>query len=111
MSSIVPDGIVCYFPSFKYMQFVIIKWNESGILQRILDTKLIFIEQTDQLSTLVQLNKYRQACDTGRGAVLFACARSSTLDNIPLSNHYSRCVIVFGVPFQNTLCRTTKVHF
>jgi DNA excision repair protein ERCC-2 len=32
MSSIVPDGILCYFPTYKYMEFVLIKWNESGIL-------------------------------------------------------------------------------
>lgn len=49
MSSTVPDGIICYFPSVKYMEFVLIKWNESGILQRILDSKLIFVETRDPL--------------------------------------------------------------
>jgi DNA excision repair protein ERCC-2 len=47
MSAIVPDGVLCYFPSFKYLEFVIVKWNESGILQRILDNKLIFVETKD----------------------------------------------------------------
>lgn len=47
MSTIVPDGILCFFPSFKYMEYVLLKWNEAGILQRILDNKLLFIETAD----------------------------------------------------------------
>jgi DNA excision repair protein ERCC-2 len=59
MSSITPDGIICFFPSYKYMEFVIVKWNESGILQRILDNKLIFVETRDPLQTLIQLTKFK----------------------------------------------------
>jgi len=31
----VPDGIVCFFISYKYMEYVIVKWNEMGILSKI----------------------------------------------------------------------------
>ena len=47
LSMLVPDGLVCYFPSFKYMEHVIVKWNEMGILQRVLESKLLFIETRD----------------------------------------------------------------
>ena len=110
LSTTVPDGIICYFPSAKYMEFVLIKWNESGILQRILDNKLIFVETRDPLQTITSLSNYKQACDSGRGAVLFANARSCVTDGIRLSGHYSRCAVVFGVPFVNTLSRTAKVR-
>lgn len=32
LSGIVPDGMVCFFPSYKYMEHVVVKWNEMGIL-------------------------------------------------------------------------------
>lgn len=33
MVSIVPDGIVCFFVSYSYMDGIINTWNESGILK------------------------------------------------------------------------------
>ena len=32
LSGIVPDGMVCFFTSYKYMEHVVVKWNEMGIL-------------------------------------------------------------------------------
>jgi DNA excision repair protein ERCC-2 len=32
LSGIVPDGMVCFFTSYKYMEHIIVKWNEMGIL-------------------------------------------------------------------------------
>lgn len=33
MVSIVPDGIVCFFVSYSYMDEIIATWNDSGILK------------------------------------------------------------------------------
>lgn len=33
MVSVVPDGIVCFFVSYSYMDGIINSWNESGILK------------------------------------------------------------------------------
>jgi len=44
LSAIVPDGIVCFFTSYKYMEQMIIHWNEMKILSNVLENKLIFIE-------------------------------------------------------------------
>ena len=33
MVSIVPDGIVCFFVSYSYMDGIINTWNESGLLK------------------------------------------------------------------------------
>lgn len=32
LSMVVPDGLVCFFTSYKYMEHIIIKWDEMGIL-------------------------------------------------------------------------------
>lgn len=47
LSGIVPDGMVCFFTSYKYMEHIITKWHEMGLIQKILENKLIFIETKD----------------------------------------------------------------
>jgi DNA excision repair protein ERCC-2 len=32
LSSIVPDGMVCFFTSYKYMEHILVKWSEMGVL-------------------------------------------------------------------------------
>ena len=59
LSGIVPDGMVCFFTSYKYMEHVVVKWNEMGILQKVLENKLIFIETKDNLETVLALENYK----------------------------------------------------
>lgn len=33
MVSIVPDGVVCFFVSYSYMDGIIATWSETGILK------------------------------------------------------------------------------
>lgn len=33
MVSVVPDGIVCFFVSYSYMDAIVNSWNETGILK------------------------------------------------------------------------------
>lgn len=80
------------------------------ILQRVLENKLIFIETTDNLETQLALENYKKACDNGRGAVFFSIARGKVSEGVDFAGHYGRCVIVFGVPFQNTMSRNLKAR-
>lgn len=105
MVSIVPDGIVCFFVSYSYMDGIVNSWNEKGILKEIMQHKLIFIETQDVVETTLALDNYRKACDCGRGAVFFSVARGKVAEGIDFDRHYGRLVIMFGVPFQYTLSR------
>lgn len=59
LCGIVPDGIVCFFPSYKYMEDVILQWNHMGILDQISEYKLMFIESKDVTQTsIVRINFY-----------------------------------------------------
>lgn len=40
----VPDGVVCFFVSYLYMDQIISKWHEMGILDELMQHKLVFIE-------------------------------------------------------------------
>ncbi|TYG45008.1 hypothetical protein ES288_D11G140700v1 [Gossypium darwinii] len=103
MVSVVPDGIVCFFVSYSYMDGIINTWNDSGILKEIMQHKLVFIETQDVVETTLALDNYRKACDCGRGAVFFSVARGKVAEGIDFDRHYGRLVIMFGVPFQYTL--------
>ncbi|KAJ7531329.1 hypothetical protein O6H91_14G040900 [Diphasiastrum complanatum] len=105
MVATVPDGVVCFFVSYSYMDGIVNNWNEMGILQEVMQHKLVFIETQDVVETTLALDNYRRACDCGRGAVFFSVARGKVAEGIDFDRHYGRLVIMFGVPFQYTLSR------
>lgn len=41
------DGVVCFFPSYQYMEQIIVVWNEMKILNNVLSNKLVFIGASD----------------------------------------------------------------
>lgn len=105
LSQTVPDGIVCFFPSYRFMEEIIFQWNEMGIIDQIMENKLIFIEGKDPNQTSIALSHYRKACDVGRGAIFLSIARGKIAEGIDFDNHYGRAVLVCGVPFQYTKSR------
>jgi DNA excision repair protein ERCC-2 len=109
-ASIVPDGMVCFFPSYQFMEMMVSVWNEMGILHRLVRQKLLFVETEDLTETSLALHSYKKACDAGRGAVFFSVARGKVSEGIDFDNHYGRCVILFGIPFVYTESRVLKAR-
>ena len=70
-----------------------------GILQKVLENKLIFIESKDNVETTLALDGYKKACDCGRGAVFSSIARGKVSEGVDFAGHYGRCVIMFGIPY------------
>ncbi|KAJ3218139.1 hypothetical protein HDU67_006543 [Dinochytrium kinnereticum] len=107
---IVPDGLVCFFPSYLYLESIVASWNELGMLQELLKYKLVFIETPDAAETSLALENYRKACDNGRGAVLLSVARGKVSEGVDFDNNYGRAVILFGIPYQYTESRILKAR-
>lgn len=99
---IVPDGVVCFFPSYLYLRQVFTKWSEYGLIEEILKHKLIFIEAQTGEETSIALENYRKAIECGRGAVFLGVARGRISEGIDFADHYGRCVLLFGLPVRNT---------
>ena len=99
LCTVVPDGIICFFTSYSYMEHVIVQWDELNILKKLREKKLIFIETIDNTETALALENYKQACDNGRGAVSFSIARGKLSEGVDYSNHYGRAVLMLGIPF------------
>lgn len=110
LAATVPDGIVCFFVSYHYMDSIVSRWHEMGILQELMSHKLVFIETQDVVETTLALDNFRRACDCGRGAVFLSVARGKVAEGIDFDRHYGRCVVMFGVPYQYTLSRVLRAR-
>jgi DNA excision repair protein ERCC-2 len=51
LSLIVPDGILCFFPSYMYMEHLLKEWYETGIIAEIIKHRSLFIEKKDTIET------------------------------------------------------------
>ena len=110
LCSCVPDGIVAFFVSYSYMEQIISKWHETGVLQQVMRRKLVFLETQDVVETSLALDNYRRACNCGRGAVFLSVARGKIAEGIDFDRHYGRAVIMYGVPYQYTLSRILRAR-
>uniref|UniRef100_A0A8D3E699 General transcription and DNA repair factor IIH helicase subunit XPD n=1 Tax=Scophthalmus maximus TaxID=52904 RepID=A0A8D3E699_SCOMX len=82
----------------------------QGILENIQRNKLIFIETQDAAETSMALEKYQEACENGRGAILLSVARGKVSEGIDFVHHFGRAVIMFGVPYVYTQSRILKAR-
>ena len=87
------------------MENIVSKWNESHVLEKVQQHKLVFIETKDVVETTLALNAFKRACDVGRGAVFLSVARGKVAEGVDFNGHYGRAVMLFGIPFQYTLSR------
>ena len=99
----VPDGVICFFPSYAYLEEVVIQWETLGLITQIQKFKLLFVETKDVVETTLALESYKKSCDCGRGAVFLSIARGKVAEGIDFDRHYGRCVVMFGIPYQYSL--------
>ena len=108
--SIVPDGVVCFFTSYLYMETVVATWYDQGVIDDIQKHKLLFIETQDAAETSLALLNYIKACDNGRGAVLLSVARGKVSEGVDFDHHLGRAVLMFGIPYVFTQSKILKVR-
>lgn len=106
----VPDGIVCFFTSYLYLESVVASWYDQGIIDTLLRYKLLFIETQDNAETSYALMNYVKACECGRGAVLLAVARGRVSEGVDFDHHLGRAVLMFGIPYVYTQSRILKAR-
>uniref|UniRef100_A0A1B6DBS7 Helicase ATP-binding domain-containing protein n=1 Tax=Clastoptera arizonana TaxID=38151 RepID=A0A1B6DBS7_9HEMI len=110
--SVVPAGIVCFFPSYDYEQMVYQFLEGSGDIAKLSIKKKIFREpkhsgQVDQV-----LSNYAAAVNEVKtnpknkmsGALLFSVVGGKLSEGLNFSDDLGRCVIVVGMPYPNIKC-------
>lgn len=120
LCSVVPDGVVAFFPSYGYLEEVVKVWNTpdpamgpKNIFERLENKKTIFMdsktessEQTLQKYSDVIHAEVRPLSRTGsgmrvRGALLLSVVGGKMSEGINFSDRLGRCVVVIGLPYPN----------
>nr|XP_026496946.1 ATP-dependent DNA helicase DDX11 [Vanessa tameamea] len=106
--SIVPDGVVCFLPSYSYEQLLYDHLNCSKVIEIISKKKKIFREPKSASEVDEVLQKYAAAIngkDTGtgtqNGALLFSVVGGKLSEGLNFSDNLGRCVMVIGMPYPN----------
>jgi DNA excision repair protein ERCC-2 len=62
IANIVPDGVVCFFTSYLYLESVVASWYDQGVVDSLQRNKLLFIETQDAAETSLALLNYIRVC-------------------------------------------------
>nr|RBR01529.1 hypothetical protein FVER53263_07189 [Fusarium verticillioides] len=109
LCSLVPDGVVIFFPSYGYLDEVVAVWQKSQgnaqpIWDRLASRKALFKESRGASSDEV-LQEYSDAIlgekSNGKGALLLSVVGGKMSEGINFSDRLGRCVIVIGLPYPN----------
>ena len=114
LADVIPDGLVVFFPSYAYLEQVVLRWQtktSSGaaaasvqptIWDRLLQRKPIFRESKAAATGVDDvLGQYSQAIATGDGGLLLSVIGGKMSEGINFSDGLGRGVVVVGLPFPN----------
>ena len=71
----VPDGLLVFFPSYYVMSKCVGEWMSTGIYRRMERYKTIAVEPRTASEIVAVASAYRDAVDSGKGAIFFAVCR------------------------------------
>ncbi|KAJ2961754.1 hypothetical protein NQZ79_g2978 [Umbelopsis isabellina] len=112
LCNVIPDGVVCFFASYPYMETVYKRWStaEGGnILQRIEKKKKVFQEPREAKMVDNTLRDYALHIDTGgSGALLLCVVNGKMSEGINFSDRLGRAVVMVGLPFANLASASLK---
>lgn len=112
MCTVVPDGVVVFFPSYGYLDEVVGAWQEqqptASIWERLGARKAVFREAKGGSSDDV-LQQYSDAIlgdadpatPKRNGALLLSVVGGKMSEGINFSDRLGRCVVVVGLPYPN----------
>ena len=114
LCSVVPDGVVVFFPSYSYLETVVKRWSQpppsssnpsnlkdgKSIYERLSAKKSVFREGKD-VGVEEILAQYAQAIDAGKGGLLLSVVGGKMSEGINFSDRLGRCVVIVGLPFPN----------
>ncbi|KAK4124074.1 DNA repair helicase [Parathielavia appendiculata] len=113
--SVVPDGVVVFFPSYGYLDDVVAVWQTKEAAKphgttwdRLASKKAVFRETKGGASEDI-LQRYSEAIlspgqqpsSKPRGALLLSVVGGKLSEGINFSDRLGRCVVVVGLPYPN----------
>lgn len=106
--SLVPGGIVCFFPSYEYEQQVYDFFKKNQTIDNIVKRKLIFREpkKSGEVDSILQnyskcIKQAKNKKSNITGALMLGVVGGKISEGLNFSDDLGRCVIVVGVPYPN----------
>ncbi|CAI5725012.1 unnamed protein product [Peronospora destructor] len=105
LARIVPGGIVVFFPSYRFEENAVRRWQATKQYEQMQAKKSMFSEpkKADELAEV--LMQYSAACSqgnqNGKGAMLLSVVGGKMSEGINFSDELARCVVMVGMPYPN----------
>ena len=103
----IPGGVVVFFPSYRYMDEVILRWKggktaaDGTLWNHIAKRKPVFQELKDVSGVQDVLHEYSTSIEKGNGGLLLSVIGGKMSEGINFSDQLGRGVVVVGLPFPN----------
>ncbi|KAG1465292.1 hypothetical protein G6F46_003542 [Rhizopus delemar] len=103
LCNVIPDGVICFFPSFTYLEQMYNRWKENSILERIEMKKKVFKEprESNMVETTLRDYSLQINSENGKGAMLLCVVNGKMSEGINFSDSLGRGIIMVGLPFAN----------
>ena len=99
---LVPDGVVVFFPSYKYMNHILSIWKSTDVLTQIESQKKLFEEPTSASQVQTILADYANTIkEEKKGAILFSVVGGKMSEGINFADELGRAVVMVGLPYPN----------
>lgn len=92
MCNVIPDGVICFFPSFTYLEQMYNRWKENSILERIEMKKKVFKEprESNMVETTLRDYSLQINSENGKGAMLLCVVNGKMSEGINFSDSLGR---------------------
>ncbi|KAK9819452.1 hypothetical protein WJX74_007251 [Apatococcus lobatus] len=97
----IPDGVLCFFPSWGLLSAATQCWSASGLMQKLSSVKLVVQEPHNVSGEVFEeaINTYRDGVAKGTGALLLAVSRGRASEGVDFPDSLARGVIMVGIPY------------
>lgn len=101
LCQVIPSGVVCFLPSYEYLEVVYRHLEKSGTLERISQRKKVFQEVAGSADQL--LVEYAAAVKdkSSGGALLLSVVGGKLSEGLNFTDDLGRAVLVVGLPYPN----------
>lgn len=98
---VVPGGVLVFFPSYRLMDQLHMRWKSSGAWDKLHRIKgAVLVEPHQRGNDFDQIvDRYQRASDSEGGALLFGVCRGKLSEGVDFRDATSRAVILVGIPF------------
>ncbi|KAJ7264002.1 DNA repair helicase [Mycena haematopus] len=109
-ASLVPRGMIVFFPSYHFLNTAKAVWQKSGALARFEGKKKVFFEpeQSTQVDQMLQdySSAVHEASNTpssvkSKGGLIFAVIGAKLSEGLNFADDLARAVVIVGLPFAN----------